>query len=97
MLQHFLVLCFLLQLLPLLVPKNPECKKSNDKENRYQKAGRKTYEHFMKAINDEEMRRFLIANYQNPKDYEGLSRITICEKMKQKAILTGEEYTRYPF
>lgn len=71
--------------------------KSIDRENRYSRAERLTYEHFKKASNDEEMKRFLIANYQNPRDYEGLSRRTICEKMRMKARLTGEEYTKFPF
>lgn len=72
-------------------------KKSNDKENTYQEAGRLTYEHFMKATSDYEIKRFLIANYQDPKEFEGLSRLTICEIMRMKATLTGKKYTNYPF
>lgn len=94
MLQIFLVFCLLLQLLPLLFFKG---KKSDDEENIYQKNAKLTYEHFMKVTNDNEMKLYLIANYQDPKDYEGLSRLTICEKMRMKSLITGEKYTRFPF
>lgn len=94
MLHNSILFVFLIL---LALTAKPSKEKSNDKENRYRRAERLTYEHFKKACNDEEMKRFLIANFQDPKEYEGLSRITICEKMRQKARLTGEEYTRFPF
>jgi len=93
MLQNALFFVFLIL---LVLTAKPSKDKSDDKENRYSRAERLTYEHFKKACNDEEMKRFLIANFQNPKEYEGLSRITICEKMRMKARLTGEEYTKFP-
>lgn len=94
MLHNSILFVFLIL---LAITAKPSKEKSDGKENRYRRAERRTYEHFKKACNDEEMRRFLIANYQDPKEYEGLSRITICEKMRMKARLTGEEYTRYPY
>lgn len=87
MLQYFFILLFIL----------PALLSDNDNKKNKLKAGTLTYQHFLKAANDNEMRLFLIANYQNPKDFEGLSRITICEKMRMKAINTGKEYTRFPF
>lgn len=68
---------------------------SNNKDI-HQKAGELTYLHFMKATNDNEMRLFLIANYQDPKEFEGLSRRIICEKMRMKAIKNCTEYTHFP-
>ena len=65
--------------------------------NRYREAGKKTYNHFQKALNDEDMKRFLEANYQDVRDFEGMSRITICEKMKWKAEQIGQEYTHWPY
>ncbi len=84
MLQYFLIL---LLILPTLLS-------DNDNEKTKVKAGNLTYQHFLKATNDNEMRLLLIANYQNPKEFEGLSRMTICEKMRMKAIKTGREYTQ---
>lgn len=95
----FFVFVLLLILLELVLSKQfSNCKHNTIKEeNVYQRAGRLTYEHFQKASNDAEMIRFLIANDQNPKDFEGYSRKTICERMKQKAELTGKAYTHWPF
>lgn len=73
---------------------SPKTSQNTIEESAHQKAGRLTYEHFMKASNDVEMRRFLIANHQDPKDFEGCSRLLICERMKRKAELNGVTYLR---
>lgn len=96
MLRDILLICISI-LLAKIMYRKPLKETEVQEKNYHKKAGILTYDFFMKwGTNDEEMKRLLIANEQDLKEFEGYSRRHICEKMKWKAELTGKTYTRKP-
>lgn len=94
MLRELILLCISI-LLAMCLYQKPKDKRDKTEENFYQQKGKETYEFFMKwGTSDKEMERLLLANEQELKEFEGCSRIRICEMMRRKAELTGKAYTR---